>query len=99
MYFDKVVYLLFSTSNHNRVDILVDVHLLYIFSFLHQTTTGVSNSQHRKGCISSLFYIKPQLLSTVKYYRGSCISVSTQFRAYLFERVLFSALNRVLLIN
>lgn len=27
------------------------------------------------------------------------IYVSTQFRAYLFERVLFSALNRVLLIN
>ena len=28
-----------------------------------------------------------------------CAYVSTQFRAYLFERVLFSALNRVLLIN
>ena len=34
------------------------------------------------------------------YNNGSCfLSVSTQFRASPFERALFSALNRVLLIN
>ena len=34
-----VVYLLFSTSNHNLPHLLSDFSALYIFSFLHQTTT------------------------------------------------------------
>ena len=37
----KVVYLLFSTSNHNTTKIANIEYLLYIFSFLHQTTTPV----------------------------------------------------------
>ena len=35
-----VVYLLIPTSNHNLVDFFIDVCVLYIFWFLHQTTTN-----------------------------------------------------------
>ena len=35
----------------------------------------------------------------LKYLLGESFYVSTQFRAYPFERALFSALNRVLLKN
>ena len=79
----SVVYLLFSTSNHNLLEDLLLYHKLYIFSFLHQTTTMpessslnqslyifsflhqtttlASASSRWRRCISSLFYIKPQL--------------------------------------
>ena len=36
---DEVVYLQFSTSNHNRLNAVQSLLMLYIFSFLHQTTT------------------------------------------------------------
>ena len=36
---EKVVYLLIPTSNHNPGEIYDDGHVLYIFWFLHQTTT------------------------------------------------------------
>ena len=35
---------------------------LYLFPFLHQATTTMENGMQKKGCISSLFYIKPQRL-------------------------------------
>lgn len=38
-------------------------------------------------------------LLSKKYPENTRINVSTQFRASPFERALFSALNRVLLIN
>ena len=56
----KVVYLQFSTSNHNGSVPLDESSKLYIFSFLHQTTTLRSLSSDRTGCISLVFYIKPQ---------------------------------------
>ena len=37
--------------------------LLYIFSFLHQTTTVLNCGKLTFGCISLVFYIKPQLFS------------------------------------
>ena len=40
-----------------------------------------------------LTYVKVKINISIEYY------VSTQFRASPFERALFSALNRVLLIN
>ena len=39
-----VVYLLIPTSNHNSAGSLAGFDLLYIFWFLHQTTTGLTNS-------------------------------------------------------
>ena len=37
-----VVYLLIPTSNHNLVDAIHMAEMLYIFWFLHQTTTGLT---------------------------------------------------------
>ena len=46
------------------------------------------------------FYFKNKKIQLPEFSsQQSVVRVSTQFRAYLFERVLFSALNRVLLIN
>ena len=58
---EEVVYLLIPTSNHNlRLLLLVRV-TLYIFWFLHQTTTFYSFETAYWGCISFDSYIKPQL--------------------------------------
>ena len=46
-----------------------------------------------------ILHILQEFLSSVKLGKAFCLSVSTQFRASPFERALFSALNRVLLIN
>ncbi len=58
-----VVYPFFSTSNHNTASALSRGVLLYIRSFLHQTTTQIRSIYISFRCISVLFYIKPQLVS------------------------------------
>ena len=55
-----VVYLLIPTSNHNRGTLNRKVFRLYIFWFLHQTTTMLRVKHAHKGCISFDSYIKPQ---------------------------------------
>ena len=55
-----VVYLLIPTSNHNRCFIVEVDDVLYIFWFLHQTTTTIVVSTDTIGCISFDSYIKPQ---------------------------------------
>ena len=55
-----VVYLLIPTSNHNKYYFCIVWYLLYIFWFLHQTTTTIRNSLISCGCISFDSYIKPQ---------------------------------------
>ena len=57
----SVVYLLIPTSNHNYTSIIVKNFLLYIFWFLHQTTTYCQSVQTFRRCISFDSYIKPQL--------------------------------------
>ena len=56
-----VVYLLIPTSNHNHASYWVIITLLYIFWFLHQTTTDFAFSSSIWCCISFDSYIKPQL--------------------------------------
>ena len=56
----KVVYLLIPTSNHNIFMSLSSVKLLYIFWFLHQTTTPPLAASSSTSCISFDSYIKPQ---------------------------------------
>ena len=56
----RVVYLLIPTSNHNEIDVTVAELPLYIFWFLHQTTTWSGAWWHEKSCISFDSYIKPQ---------------------------------------
>ena len=58
----RVVYLLIPTSNHNHIRIKNRCALLYIFWFLHQTTTGRDRTRESRSCISFDSYIKPQRL-------------------------------------
>ena len=55
-----VVYLLIPTSNHNFINSATADSQLYIFWFLHQTTTFNSWYAELDGCISFDSYIKPQ---------------------------------------
>ena len=55
-----VVYLLIPTSNHNHYTIEHTGRVLYIFWFLHQTTTMLAYCLQRRCCISFDSYIKPQ---------------------------------------
>ena len=55
-----VVYLLIPTSNHNYCPRLFDYYVLYIFWFLHQTTTHCWLWFFLLRCISFDSYIKPQ---------------------------------------
>ena len=56
-----VVYLSFPTSNHNALLEEEIYCMLYIFRFLHQTTTMLSLIMQIRSCISFVSYIKPQL--------------------------------------
>ena len=55
-----VVYLLIPTSNHNCTVVVLPTPPLYIFWFLHQTTTRFTLSIITRSCISFDSYIKPQ---------------------------------------
>ena len=57
----RVVYLLIPTSNHNLAFLLMMAITLYIFWFLHQTTTKLMHYEATISCISFDSYIKPQL--------------------------------------
>ena len=58
-----VVYLLIPTSNHNELDSIGMQQTLYIFWFLHQTTTFGYHLANLLCCISFDSYIKPQLFN------------------------------------
>ena len=59
----EVVYLYIPTSNHNCFHPLFGKSQLYIFIFLHQTTTACIRMLIPICCISLYSYIKPQLIS------------------------------------
>ena len=59
-FFLCVVYLLIPTSNHNISTLCLTELMLYIFWFLHQTTTAVKEHVEQTSCISFDSYIKPQ---------------------------------------
>ena len=75
-----VVYLLIPTSNHNSFMVLAMYLLLYIFWFLHQTTTHKISPQASLGCISFDSYIKPQL--AIRSYNRvyGCISFDSYIK-------------------
>ena len=56
----RVVYLSIPTSNHNDAPSVAPDFALYIFRFLHQTTTSISSAHTAMCCISFDSYIKPQ---------------------------------------
>ena len=69
-----VVYLSFPTSNHNTSCVLSYSATLYIFRFLHQTTTCQGEFHYRNRCISFVSYIKPQQDGRIIEHKSSCIS-------------------------
>ena len=62
----RVVYLLIPTSNHNFLNLIMLMLVLYIFWFLHQTTTKRLKRMLLKRCISFDSYIKPQQANGVR---------------------------------
>ena len=83
-----VVYLYIPTSNHN---IFIDgyyVFMLYIFIFLHQTTTMEANTKFLQGCISLYSYIKPQLFGYDPKDSTSCISLYSYIKPQLKKELL-----------
>ena len=83
----SVVYLLIPTSNHNSLVMSLWLILLYIFWFLHQTTTGYDASLCNIGCISFDSYIKPQPPRNWKATDSSCISFDSYIKPQLFRRL------------
>ena len=79
----KVVYLLIPTSNHNRLTEIDNTTMLYIFWFLHQTTTTFAYVCPRSRCISFDSYIKPQLQVDTRRRPICCISFDSYIKPQL----------------
>ena len=83
-----VVYLLIPTSNHNLKQQLQPLIELYIFWFLHQTTTYHNSYIFLLSCISFDSYIKPQLSRIVTIDTTCCISFDSYIKPQPFVRSL-----------
>ena len=82
-YLTDVVYLLIPTSNHNKTLAGSICIWLYIFWFLHQTTTVTSISQSVPCCISFDSYIKPQQHGSDGCFNAGCISFDSYIKPQL----------------
>ena len=82
-----VVYLLIPTSNHNRQRIKNATKKLYIFWFLHQTTTNSKRYTRDMSCISFDSYIKPQPQCLSIYRLLRCISFDSYIKPQRLERI------------
>ena len=79
----QVVYLLIPTSNHNTRTYVWDTTALYIFWFLHQTTTWHAFAYFLHSCISFDSYIKPQRWRDSPWVRLRCISFDSYIKPQL----------------
>ena len=84
-----VVYLLIPTSNHNFCLLCACYYMLYIFWFLHQTTTSTLVNRVNACCISFDSYIKPQLKDAILSRVPSCISFDSYIKPQLIDSRLF----------
>ena len=75
-----VVYLLIPTSNHNTGYVANWFAVLYIFWFLHQTTTSPQIGRCSLGCISFDSYIKPQRRHNRNLLGICCISFDSYIK-------------------
>ena len=75
-----VVYLLIPTSNHNTLFHSFLIVRLYIFWFLHQTTTWTHSNSKYTSCISFDSYIKPQHYQNGEQNQESCISFDSYIK-------------------
>ena len=82
----RVVYLLIPTSNHNRQRHEQKRRTLYIFWFLHQTTTPDIQRFIKRCCISFDSYIKPQRSPGVPCIQPGCISFDSYIKPQLHNR-------------
>ena len=80
----EVVYLLIPTSNHNQRAHEYIFNELYIFWFLHQTTTGLRVFLFVMSCISFDSYIKPQPDVPLWCQSRSCISFDSYIKPQLY---------------
>ena len=88
-----VVYLLIPTSNHNFVCAYVRTHVLYIFWFLHQTTTAWEIGCGLLSCISFDCYIKPQHNKVYKREKVCCISFDSYIKPQLYSRLIWQSIS------
>ena len=80
-----VVYLLIPTSNHNLASYCNIFFVLYIFWFLHQTTTITFCTTLIGSCISFDSYIKPQPIRPFSVYGLRCISFDSYIKPQQVE--------------
>ena len=80
---NKVVYLSLPTSNHNTTSIAYAACGLYIFRFLHQTTTKARFWSVLPRCISFASYIKPQQVDVNWSESARCISFASYIKPQL----------------
>ena len=78
-----VVYLYIPTSNHNVTRFPTAGCQLYIFIFLHQTTTPCAVASAEACCISLYSYIKPQLCCVMAATPYRCISLYSYIKPQL----------------
>ena len=78
-----VVYLYIPTSNHNGAMPEIKAIGLYIFIFLHQTTTFYQWCNPNESCISLYSYIKPQRTPLNRSTVPSCISLYSYIKPQL----------------
>ena len=71
------------TSNHNCWFWVVFCFRLYIFWFLHQTTTCTATTSVSLSCISFDSYIKPQPLLLSSLFSVCCISFDSYIKPQL----------------
>ena len=88
--FGRVVYLYIPTSNHNPVLTLIISMVLYIFIFLHQTTTVGATAPRPQGCISLYSYIKPQQYDDLVRTATGCISLYSYIKPQLILVAVFA---------
>ena len=80
LFASRVVYLLIPTSNHNYAIVGEVFAQLYIFWFLHQTTTTRPSRWSLMCCISFDSYIKPQPYNMLFVKNLSCISFDSYIK-------------------
>ena len=88
-----VVYLLIPTSNHNEQLEALYTWELYIFWFLHQTTTEHLRWLEISRCISFDSYIKPQPIFVSYLLKVGCISFDSYIKPQ--QVIIFVILNTV----
>ena len=86
-----VVYLYIPTSNHNLFIKFLLPMQLYIFIFLHQTTTVRLLLMLPRCCISLYSYIKPQLSYVLFTWMLCCISLYSYIKPQLYFLILLQS--------